>query len=425
MKTLYVNNYKGFTNTYVPFLDVNFFVGENSTGKTAILNLISILSDLKFWFSPDFNNEFVELGYFNEIVNQRSDKKKCFEIGLEYEVKKTTKSSWKYIWLKFEEKDNRPYVKEFRMVIGNQSVYVDIFSKWAEYCNEDFKNESFQDWITNHKHLSCHKTRVSYPKEMKNIPFGVIRSSIIAMISGSSEAINFENLTFSTPYEHLIWLSPIRAKAQRYYESYKSNYSPEGSHTPIILKKILSTKAKEKNIKIIENLNKFGEESGLFDTIQITEFGKGKGSPFSININYDTLPIKITNVGYGVSQILPIIVELLTTKNGVLAFQQPEVHLHPKAQASFGDLIFISANDNKNKFFIETHSDFTINRYRYRIYKSDAIKNTQGQVLFFERDSKGTHITSLPFNDNGQYPENTPESYSKFFLDEELNMLEF
>lgn len=38
MKTLYLNNYKGFEKTFIPFLDVNFFVGENSTGKTMLIS---------------------------------------------------------------------------------------------------------------------------------------------------------------------------------------------------------------------------------------------------------------------------------------------------------------------------------------------------------------------------------------------------
>ena len=74
MRTLYLDNYKGFVKTFIPFLDVNFFVGENSTGKTAVLNLLNILSSPKFWISPEFNNETVELGYFDEIVKVLEEK---------------------------------------------------------------------------------------------------------------------------------------------------------------------------------------------------------------------------------------------------------------------------------------------------------------------------------------------------------------
>ena len=100
MKTLYLNNYKGFTDTFIPFLDVNFLVGENSTGKTSILNLINIISDFNFWFSPNFNNNVVELGYFSEIVNQRNEKKTSFEIGIEFYNKRNKGNFPKYIYVK-------------------------------------------------------------------------------------------------------------------------------------------------------------------------------------------------------------------------------------------------------------------------------------------------------------------------------------
>lgn len=421
MKTLYLHNYKGFANTFIPFLDVNFFVGENSTGKTAILNLINILSDLKFWFMPDFNNDNVELGYFNEIVNQRAGKKASFEIGIEFSDKKSNDEISKFIWLKFREKDNRPIIKEYRFLSNNKTVQVDICSKWAEYRVCEYANEPFEEWIRKGSTQLGHKRRIQYPRP--NLPFGVIRSVVSSAISDNPHDVSVGGFILSQLFNRLIWLSPIRAKAKRSYESYKSAFSPEGAHTPIILKNIFSNKQTERNSSIISALNHFGKESGLFDEIEINDFGKEKGSPFSINVSYDSMSIRITNVGYGVSQILPILVEILTSNEDTFAIQQPEVHLHPKAQAAFGELLYFATTESKNRFFIETHSDFTINRFRLNVFKSN--KKSRGQVLFFERTSNGTKVTPLKFNDKGQYPDSIPASYTQFFVDEELKMLEF
>ena len=71
MKTLYIDNYKGFVDTYIPFEDVNFLVGNNSTGKTSIVNLITLISNPSFWMNPNFNTETIEMGYFDDI-EQRS-----------------------------------------------------------------------------------------------------------------------------------------------------------------------------------------------------------------------------------------------------------------------------------------------------------------------------------------------------------------
>ena len=69
---LYVDNYRGFTDTYIQIDDVNFFVGENSTGKTSILSLINLLSKFRFWTSQEFNIDDVQLGTFKDIVSVKS-----------------------------------------------------------------------------------------------------------------------------------------------------------------------------------------------------------------------------------------------------------------------------------------------------------------------------------------------------------------
>ena len=53
MPTIYLNNFRGFKKSYLTLTDVNFLVGENSTGKTSILKLIKLLSDPRFWFTFD------------------------------------------------------------------------------------------------------------------------------------------------------------------------------------------------------------------------------------------------------------------------------------------------------------------------------------------------------------------------------------
>lgn len=419
MKTLYVDNYKGFTNTVIPLTDVNFFVGENSTGKTAILNLINILSDPSFWIIPEFNNSSVELGYFNEIVNQLSPDKHSFRIAIEFDVRKGQSQRF---WMEFKNQNGLPKISSYMTMLGQKTVYVELLAKSAKYQVSEVMVTTFEEWIKLPKTFNGERKRVSVPKLPKNIPFGVWRSIIETEIDGDAQA---NRSLLITPFNGFLWLAPIRAKAKRTYDAFKQSFSSEGEHTPNMLRTLLSSKNYEKNHELIDSLIEFGKESRLFDMIRVDEYGKGAGSPFSINIEYDSLPVRITNVGYGVSQVLPLIVEILTTKREAFAIQQPEVHLHPKAQAVFGEFVYKSALKNKNRFLIETHSDFTINRFRYNLFKSEEKGKINGQVLFFERCPKGTRVVSLPFNDKGQYPDDMPLNYSNFYIDEELKMLEF
>ena len=74
MPVLYFDNFRGFNKTFLPLKNVNFFVGENSSGKTSVLKLIKILSDHRFWFSQEFNSEEAELGYYSEQSKKQTTK---------------------------------------------------------------------------------------------------------------------------------------------------------------------------------------------------------------------------------------------------------------------------------------------------------------------------------------------------------------
>lgn len=423
MKTLYVDNYKGFVDTFIPFLDVNFLVGENSTGKTAILNLLNILSTPSFWLSPEFNNETVELGYFNEIVNQCSSDKSYFSIGIDFKERKSKESS-QYFWMKFKGKNNLPCIAEYMTIIEDKSVLVTLSSTSIYYQTMSYKGENFIDWIPKHRKFTTLKKKLQPIKFFKTPPLGILRNIIKMEVIGKTENISKNKIIIPPIFTSILWFSPIRAKAQRVYESFKQSFSPEGDHIPNVLKTIMSSRDKGNDGGIVDALIKFGKESSLFDNILIDEYGRGKGAPYSINVLYDSLSIKITNVGYGVSQVMPLIVEIVTAKNDTITIQQPEVHLHPKAQAAFGELIYNSVAENKNTFIIETHSDFTINRFRYKSAQSKEKNKISGQILFFERHSKGTTVTPIKINENGQYPMDMPKTYGTFFIDEELKMLE-
>lgn len=424
MKTLYVDNYRGFTHSFIPFCDVNFLVGENSTGKTSILNLINILNNSFFWLFHEFNTDEVTLGYFHEIVNQNAAKKSHFCIGLE-EQEYQQEQGFQYILMQFNSKEDIPSISKCFIYDNTRTIYISFSDTQISYAVLNIASTNFNAWIE-----AVRKTKVTRPATLmkgtqrRGLPFRLVVQLVRDAIDSNGTPIKNSGSFKIAHSTSFTWLSPIRAKPQRMYDAYKQVFSPDGEHAPIMLKELFASSSSNSK-KLIEKLEQFGKESSLFDNLEVSDLGKIKGSPFSILVKYNDLPIRITNVGYGVSQILPIILQILMSRNTTFAIQQPEVHLHPKAQAAFGDFIYQAAKDKKHNFIIETHSDYTINRFRYNMHKNESKTHISGQILFFERTTEGTTVTSLPFQNNGQYSPNTPEAYGKFFIDEEIKMLEF
>ncbi len=414
---LYLKNYKGFDDVFIPIRDVNFFVGENSTGKTSILKLLEILSSSRFWIDPVFNTSEVELGYFSEIVNKISGNGKSFDIGVSYDTEDKKDRFNGFFWMKFIEKDSTPTISEFKFIIDNVSVWCfKIKDASIKYRKKSINNNLlFEEWVKDFNYCDNESSDILVSP---NAPFCVLYSEIVNVIKENKQ----DGLpSFITPrqYNRFNWIAPIRAKAKRWYESYKLSYSPEGDHTPLLLYNILTSKSK-KSEKYLSMLREFGKKSGLFDDVTVNEAKKEE--PFALQIHYGKLSVNLTNVGYGVSQVLPLIVELVTSQKESFAIQQPEVHLHPKAQAAFGDFIFQIANKNKNRLILETHSDYMINRFRYALSTNKA--KVRAQVLYFKRGVNGTEIYELPINSKGRFEGDSITEYMNFFLEEELKLLE-
>ena len=226
----------------------------------------------------------------------------------------------------------------------------------------------------------------------------------------------------------IVWFAPIRTRPRRTYDEYSLKFSAEGVHTPYLIKKILSfttSKQAEMN-KFRDSIESFGRESGLFKSIGVKEYDpKSKASPFELDIRLNgEEPLNIKNVGYGVSQTLPIIIELLSKpKNSCFAIQQPEIHIHPKAQAALGDILYTLALTENKKFIIETHSDFIIDRLRtvYRESKND--NKPSAQIVFFERDTKGNNMHCIEISAEGELPETVPKAFREFFIREQMRLL--
>lgn len=426
MPILYVDNYRGFQDTYIPLKDVNFFVGENSTGKTSILSLLNILSSFEFWFFSSFNTTEVTLGTFDEMVNKGQ---KSFSIGFFGENPKMFLNISEAVYMTFINHDGLPLISEFSYIRNDYNIK--IFFKDVLKCkvekieensiNKSYSISSFKQWIDHMKTLK-RGFKVSENNIEHELP-------LIRKIKAIEEEIEKKriipsieiNLSFGVDVN---WIAPIRAKPKRIYESYDLQKPSDGENSPDKLRKILVSKKAESKEILSKDIIPFGEKSGLFKGIELKSFGTGDLPPYEINIKLDNQAFKICNVGYGISQILPILVDTFTgVKNQWFFIQQPEIHLHPKAQACIGDLIYdLNVAEDKN-FIIETHSEYLINRFRLR-FKENRSNTPRSQVLFFERTNTGNKVQPIEIQNNGKYSENQPSSFSDFFIEEDLKLLE-
>ncbi|NPV22382.1 AAA family ATPase [Bradyrhizobium aeschynomenes] len=216
--------------------------------------------------------------------------------------------------------------------------------------------------------------------------------------------------------------APVRSKPARTYNPGESNPAPDGEHIPFVLSQI-----KEFDevlwAEVAAGLREFGQASGLFDDISVRRLSKTESGPFQLIVNSGGFSSNIIDVGYGVSQSLPIITDLTRAKSrSVFLIQQPEVHLHPKAQAALATFLAKIVKNKRHTVFIETHSDYLINRLRMNVRDGENIEPDDLSILYFERADLDVTIHSITVDDNGNI-RGAPSGYRKFFIEEEMRSL--
>ena len=181
----------------------------------------------------------------------------------------------------------------------------------------------------------------------------------------------------------------------------------------MVLSKLLNENPESRPRKhLLVALERFGLESGLYHAIKAKRLGTREGSPFQIVVNVAGRQSNLRDVGYGVSQSLPIIVQsILKNTSTRLLLQQPEVHLHPRAQAAMGTFFAGLVATNAKEFVIETHSDYLIDRVRQEV-ASKTLDASSVSILFFDKPGTDTTIHQLALDSLGNVVGAPPSSGS-------------
>ena len=159
----------------------------------------------------------------------------------------------------------------------------------------------------------------------------------------------------------------------------------------------LSTEKAPLNVAVSDWL----EYMGVVEGIQTADRGK-LGYEMRVTAPGTDFFQDLTHVGVGVSQVLPILVlSLLAEPGSTLLFEQPELHLHPRVQTRLGDF-FISMISAGRQCIVETHSEYLVNRLRYRVAASPGEELANDiAIQFVEKHGKETKFRPIRVNKYG------------------------
>ena len=231
--------------------------------------------------------------------------------------------------------------------------------------------------------------------------------SVLTMLASSG---------FRTFLNSMVYIGPLRENPERFYilsDNLSKQVGKSGKMLPDIL-------FKNPNIlKLLnEQLTRFGLGYELkVSRLTVEDYGNTNFFALRLIDKYTGVNVSLADVGFGISQVLPIIVQSMLSRKSTLLIEQPEIHIHPRLQAELGSLLAACIKPPfDNQFIIETHSEHLMLRLQKLIRKGE-LKPDDVSVIYVDRGSDGSKCLHLRLDEEGDFIDEWPDG----FFEEDFN----
>lgn len=393
---------------------ITLLLGNNSAGKSTFLGCYKTLAKIADLIDLDDSNHFNSspfyLGSFATIVRSG---RSSFSIGATFEDHCFTQATFGF---DAGEKD-RPREKHCRLEFNRnietkQAIDIELMAnqdslqfKTADFCfnlaRSHISNAPISTWLSRY-------IRQGYlPLNGDPSSFRHLRSSSDPQGDDIAFAkfVSFFRSSLPLPEHQMLLVEPLDPNEQeprkRTYSSLPHYLDPACGANP-------------------DSLGKAGKKLGLWEAISAQP--SSRFPELEVIVETPNGPKNLVDVGYGIHSLLPLAHSMQKSEPGtVFLLQQPEVHVHPSAQASLAQFMA----ESNYEFLIETHSEHFTDRFRICVMKG-ILRPEDLSIVYFEQsdDQKSSRIHNIGIDSAGNLL-NVPRGYRSFFLRETESLLGF
>lgn len=385
-------NFKTWPRAELDFGKITGLFGTNSSGKTSLIQFCLLLKQTKEATDRGetlaLNGPFVNLGVYHDLVHNHDDSRK-----LEWEL--TFSRDKELLLVDPSKKRTEAFAKGKQIKVESRSGSKDGTLK-AEYLGYTLDRMKFS--------LSQKSTGgAEFELVAEGSDFKFLRTQgrawqlpgpIKSYAFPDQARTYFQNASFLSDMEaalekqldSIYYLGPLREFPQRDYlwaRSRPRDVGPRGNQAIDAI--LAATAAREMRNRVRKGtLKPFQEmiaywlkEMGLIHDFKVVEIAEGSNRwQAKIRVRKGGTEVLLTDVGFGVSQVLPVITLLQYVPEGsTVILEQPEIHLHPLAQANLADAIVNAALHRNVQVIVESHSEHLLLRLQRRVAEGKVSSN--------------------------------------------------
>ncbi len=442
LKNMEINNFKTWLKGSVSFGKVTGLFGTNSSGKSSLIQFLLMLKQSKNSSDRgivlDFggpNDELINLGSYTDVVHRHEN-----DLDLQWEL---TWSLNKPLTLYDSTRPRTTPLTTGKKITTRTQVYQKGKAVIAAELSYEFSGYRFS-LIRKSGEASAFSLEVK-PPEGSDFRFlrnqqrawalpGPLKTYLFpdqaktyyqnADLLGSLES-EYESL-----FDSIYYLGPLREPPKREYAWSGSSPLDVGQRGERAIAALLAAteRGDTRNLKYKARYLPFQEiiaywlkELGLIHGFRVAGIGSNSNLYKALVKRDSHSPeVLLTDVGFGVSQVLPALVLLYyVPKGSTIIMEQPEIHLHPSVQSGLADVILRVAKYRNVQVIVESHSEHLLRRFQRRVAEEDF--NREDVKLYFCSSKQGQSKLELLDIDIFGAITNWPE---QFFGDEMTEIAE-
>lgn len=414
LRRIGLSNFKCWKELDIELAPITLLFGTNSSGKSAILQSLLMLKQTAQGFDPGqhinfggSDRDYVDLGSYQDLVHSHMAHKDI-SVSLTWEKAGGILSRRVgAIWVEdpsdhFDYGKSITYDVEWRMRSGiyiNKLAYSTIEDGQVKdaYALKHTEDGSYALWMPGWES--------GY--EVEGFPSP---QSCFILPSRKDWVFPLYSLEFRQLMLCLRYLGPLRGYPNRHYVwtgGKPTIIDPDGENTMQAL--IASARQGQ---SLLSNVTRFLQELDLVETFDIQPIDEHQRL-YEPTATIAGVESALLDVGFGVSQVLPVITMLLSAPEGsIILLEQPELHLHPNAQAVLADLMLEVAEKRNLQLIVESHSEHIVRRLQRRVAEASPAFATPEKIKMYycEPGDGGATIDEVDLDRFGQIS-NWPEKF--------------
>ena len=401
---LKLENFKSWRELDIELAPITLLFGTNSSGKTAILQSLLLLKQSveNFDRKQHINlgggkRDYVDFGSYQDVVYLHQAEQH-FGIRLEWNFSPILARNEFFIDLSWK-KTPEDVVLDKLIIHNIDNIHDPITAEYLD--DETYRFSTDDETVLGRPPLRYDVFSAVIPPLTKD---ETKPSNISSYVKASETSYQFAYFV-----RDLVYLGPIRQNPLRTYQwsgATPTLIEPDGENTISVL---IDSQRNDKNL--LEQVTRWLIRLGLVDELYIEPLD-ANGRFYEVKVKGGTKASSLLDVGFGVSQVLPVITMLFFVPEGsIVLIEQPELHLHPSAQAQLGDLLLHVAETRNLQLVIESHSEHLLRRLQRRIAEIDQpfASPENVKMYFCQRGEDGSQIQEVEVDRFGQilnWPDN-------------------